>query len=237
MFNFFRFRKLNAFLSSAGVTGKSTEPVHLSKLESCSDSLFNLIFDEGRNNFQRLLEMLYEQQAASTRIKLLIVLHHLILEDRSYAERFLNYPKTEFKGLLIAKKPHENTKTHQTHRYTETAGDATLRGPETSVSVSRSCTGKKHIDDEFDYSDVNVYLHLYLVVPYLGHLLKICANYDLYEDAKHPPGTTFDPYRKSPQSRVQPYLAADQHHQGHPPHQIRAHPHRQVLHERARLHR
>ena len=186
MFNFFRFRKLNAFLSNTGITGKPSEPVQLQQLESSSDTLFNLIFDDGKQNFTRLLEMLYDRQLASTRVKLMILFHSLILEDRSYSELFLAHPKTEFKGLLITKKqPQINT----THKYTETAGDATLRGPETSVSVSRSCATRRHINDDVDYSDVNVYLHLYLVVPYMGHLLKICANYDLYEDAKNPPGT------------------------------------------------
>lgn len=53
--------------------------------------------------------------------------------------------------------------------------------------MSRNAT-RRHIDDDVDFSDVNVYLHMYLVLPYMSHLLKICANYDLFEDAKHPPG-------------------------------------------------
>jgi hypothetical protein len=179
MFNFFRFRKLNAFLGEVSITGKSTEKLRLEKFEVASETIFNLLFEEGRQNFARIIEMLYERQSAATRIKLLVLIHYLIMEDRSYAKQFLHYPRGEFQGLLIPKKQHQTQS--QTHKYTEAAGDQTLRGPETSASVTRTCITRRQIDDDINYSDVNVYLHLYLVLPYLSHLLRICGSYELYE--------------------------------------------------------
>jgi hypothetical protein len=85
MFNFFKFRKLNAFLSDVLIIGKSNEKLKLDKFEAASETLFNLLFEDGRQNFTRIIEMLYERQSAATRIKLLVLIHHLIMEDKGYA--------------------------------------------------------------------------------------------------------------------------------------------------------
>lgn len=61
-----------------------------------------------------------------------------------------------------------------------------MRAEETSVSISRAVINRPCIDNGVDFSDVNTYLHLYLVQPYLGYLLKMAANYDLYEECKPP---------------------------------------------------
>jgi len=96
MFKFF-FSQAQRVLSNTGITGKPSKPVQLQQLESSSDALFNLIFDDGRQNFTRLLGMLYDRQLASTRIKLMILFHSLILEGRGYAELFLAHPKLNLK--------------------------------------------------------------------------------------------------------------------------------------------
>lgn len=43
------------------------------------------------------------------------------------------------------------------------------------------CITRKCIDDAFDFKDVNNYLHMYLIQPYLGYIMKLAANYDLYD--------------------------------------------------------
>ena len=156
--------------------------MQLQQLESSSDALFNLIFDDGRQNFTRLLEMLYDRQLASTQIKLMILFHSLILEDRGYAQLFLAHPKTEFKGLLITRKqPQFNT----AHKYTETAGDATLRGPETSVSVSRSCATRRYINDDVDYA-TSTFTCTFTSWCRTWDTFQNLRQLDLYEDAKNP---------------------------------------------------
>jgi hypothetical protein len=52
------------------------------------------------------------------------------------------------------------------------------------VSVSRVCITKRSIDDAVDFSDVNTYLHVYLVQTYLGYVMKLAANYDLYDQCR-----------------------------------------------------
>lgn len=75
--------------------------------------------------------------------------------------------------------------TNQTARM-DSHRDMTMYGPETNVSVTRACMTRRQIDDEVTYSDVNVYLHLYIVVPFIAYLLKLSASYDLYDDCRRP---------------------------------------------------
>lgn len=65
--------------------------------------------------------MVYDRYPAAVRIKLLVLVHYLVSEDRAYAEYFLDQPRCEFQGVVITKKP-------QRQGYTEPCGDYTMRG-------------------------------------------------------------------------------------------------------------
>jgi hypothetical protein len=105
MINYFRFRELNSFLKEAGITGKPTDCVKFDLLPKSLTRIFNLALEDGKRNFRKVIEMIYDPYPAATRIKLLVLVHTLLAEDQSYAKLFLRQPRYAFQGIVITKKP------------------------------------------------------------------------------------------------------------------------------------
>lgn len=79
MFNYFKYRRLNNFLSDADFNSRSNSKPKLERIAWAMDTVLNIYTEEGKQNYEKLMETLYENQPAASRIKLLVLISQLIL--------------------------------------------------------------------------------------------------------------------------------------------------------------
>jgi hypothetical protein len=102
MFGIFKFRKLYKLLEEANISTSSTDRLNLSSLE-----LQQHLFDprkDGKQNFSRLVQMLYEDHPSCVRIKLLIAIHRIIGKQPLLAEQFMQHEPREYQGVKIKRR-------------------------------------------------------------------------------------------------------------------------------------
>lgn len=102
MFGFFKFHRLHGILEEADISTASTGRIKFEVLDS-SRQLFDPKHG-GKENFKRLMEMLYEDNPACTRIKLLIAVHRIIGKQSVLAEQFIEHQPREYKGVKIKRR-------------------------------------------------------------------------------------------------------------------------------------
>lgn len=124
-------------------------------------------------NFHRLIEMIYEPHAhESTRLKLLIFLHYVMIRNEYYCDEFQKAKKQEFQFSI------KHTKT--VLKTTSTGNSYTNNTIVKSTNTSCRSNGF----DDISYADLSEYLHAHLTLPYYAYIMKVSVNVEFIHDCR-----------------------------------------------------